>query len=281
MPMALHHLTRALMRAREVGSAHYIENVVGFLTTAHLANNDLARADALLRESLSSDTPMRTFGQRRIWLARAELALAQGDPQLALRIADELIASAPNRETLGDRGIPRIDLLRGDAFVALGRYADAEQTLRTAAQTARAQDARPLLWRIHRASGYLSYKMQRRTDATREFGAALRIIEEVAATVPDEYTRVTFLRQAHASVPRAYLLASRRAVKQQFGGLTTREREAVAMIAGGKTNREIAEALFVTEKTVELHITNSLRKLGFRGRVELAAWAVESGLAQS
>lgn len=281
VPMALHHLTRALMHAREVGSTHYIENVVGFMITAHLANNDMARADALLRESLSPDTPMRTFGQRRIWLARAELALAHGDPRLALRIADELIASAPNRETLGDRGIPRIDLLRGDAFVAVGRYADAEATLRTAARTARAQDARPLLWRIHRASGHLYHKMQRHTDATREFGAALRIVEELAATVPDEHTRGAFLRQVHASIPRAYLLASRRTVKQQFGGLTAREREVVAMIADSKTNREIADGLFVTEKTVELHITNSLRKLGFRGRVELAAWAVASGLAQS
>ncbi|MDQ6832519.1 MAG: LuxR C-terminal-related transcriptional regulator [Chloroflexota bacterium] len=63
--------------------------------------------------------------------------------------------------------------------------------------------------------------------------------------------------------------------------MTAREREVVAMIADGKTNREIADGLFVTEKTVELHVTNSLRKLGFRGRVELAAWAVEAGLAQS
>ncbi len=281
VPVALQYLARALGRACEVGSLHYIANAVGFMVTAHLANNDVAQADALLRESLPPDTPMRTFGQRRIWLARAELALAQGDPHLAVRIADELIESAPHSEILGGRGIPRIDLLRGAALATLGRHADAERTLRTAAETARTQGALPLLWRIHRASGHLYHKMQRATDATREFGTAMRIIEELAATIPDEYTRATFLRQAYASFPRAYRRASRRAVKQRFGGLTAREREVVAMIADGKTNREIADGLFVTEKTVELHVTNSLRKLGFRGRVELAAWAVEAGLAQS
>ncbi len=138
-----------------------------------------------------------------------------------------------------------------------------------------------MVWRTQRALGHLYHAMKRQTDATRAFGEAMRIVEELAATVPDEHTRGTFLRNAHASLPRAYVQASRRAAKQQFGGLTAREREVVAEIARGRTNREIAESLFVTEKTVELHVTNSLRKLGYRSRAELAGWAVSSGLAAS
>jgi len=43
------------------------------------------------------------------------------------------------------------------------------------------------------------------------------------------------------------------------------------MAAGGRTNRDIAQALFVTPKTVEVHLSNAYRKLGIRSRRELPA----------
>jgi DNA-binding CsgD family transcriptional regulator len=43
------------------------------------------------------------------------------------------------------------------------------------------------------------------------------------------------------------------------------------MAAKGPTNREIAQALFVTEKTVEAHLASAYRKLGIRGRGQLSA----------
>jgi DNA-binding NarL/FixJ family response regulator len=61
--------------------------------------------------------------------------------------------------------------------------------------------------------------------------------------------------------------------------LTRREREVVALIAQGHGNREIAERLFITEKTAEHHVSNILGKLGFTSRVQAAAYAVEQGLA--
>ncbi|HYN88546.1 MAG TPA: tetratricopeptide repeat protein [Ardenticatenaceae bacterium] len=70
----------------------------------------------------------------------------------------------------------------------------------------------------------------------------------------------------------------RQAAKQAFGGLTRREREIAALIAAGKSNREIAETLIVGITTVETHVTNILTKLGFASRVQVAAWAVEKGL---
>jgi DNA-binding CsgD family transcriptional regulator len=56
-----------------------------------------------------------------------------------------------------------------------------------------------------------------------------------------------------------------------LAALTVREREVARLVAGGDSNREIAEALLVAPKTVERHITNVLAKLGLRNRTELAA----------
>lgn len=56
-----------------------------------------------------------------------------------------------------------------------------------------------------------------------------------------------------------------------LAALTAREREVARLVAGGDSNREIGEALLVSPKTVERHITNVLAKLGLRNRTELAA----------
>jgi predicted ATPase/DNA-binding CsgD family transcriptional regulator/transcriptional regulator with XRE-family HTH domain len=61
-------------------------------------------------------------------------------------------------------------------------------------------------------------------------------------------------------------------------GLTAREREVVVLIAQGKSNREIAAALVVTERTVETHIRNIRSKLDVTSRAQLAVWAVDHGL---
>jgi len=64
-----------------------------------------------------------------------------------------------------------------------------------------------------------------------------------------------------------------------FGGLSARERAVVALLVTGKTNRRIAEELFIVEKTVEMHLSRSMRKLGLHTRAELAVWAINNGLA--
>ena len=53
--------------------------------------------------------------------------------------------------------------------------------------------------------------------------------------------------------------------------LTASERRVADLAAGGSTNRDIAQALFVTPKTVEVHLSNAYRKLGIRSRRDLAA----------
>ena len=62
-------------------------------------------------------------------------------------------------------------------------------------------------------------------------------------------------------------------------GLTARELEVLRLVAAGRTNREIAAALFVTQRTAATHVTHILAKLGVESRTEAAAWAVRYGLA--
>jgi len=60
------------------------------------------------------------------------------------------------------------------------------------------------------------------------------------------------------------------------GILTRREREVLAGVVAGRTYAEIADDLFVSEKTVSSHISNILRKTGTANRVELASWAART-----
>lgn len=66
--------------------------------------------------------------------------------------------------------------------------------------------------------------------------------------------------------------AQRRRRTRDPGGLSRREYEVVTQIALGLTNREIASALSVSEKTIEMHVSHSLSKLRVRSRAQLAAW---------
>jgi len=60
--------------------------------------------------------------------------------------------------------------------------------------------------------------------------------------------------------------------------LTRRETEVATLTARGLTNRDIAAQLFISVRTVEVHVDRVLSKLGFHTRTQLAAWAYEEGL---
>ena len=70
-----------------------------------------------------------------------------------------------------------------------------------------------------------------------------------------------------------------RLTKKAFEGLTQRERAVAALIARGKSNREIADELVVAPRTIETHISSILSKLGFTSRTQIAIWATEKGLS--
>ncbi|GAA0279492.1 response regulator transcription factor [Streptomyces polychromogenes] len=64
------------------------------------------------------------------------------------------------------------------------------------------------------------------------------------------------------------------------GALTDREREVLGLIADGRSNREIARALVLSEKTVKTHVSNILMKLDLSDRTQAALWAVRHGITR-
>jgi len=62
------------------------------------------------------------------------------------------------------------------------------------------------------------------------------------------------------------------------GQLSARELDVVKLVARGRTNAEIADELFISVGTVKTHLGSVQGKLSARNRVEIAAWAWESGL---
>jgi DNA-binding CsgD family transcriptional regulator len=210
----------------------------------------------------------------------AELALARGEPDQALAIADRLLATALNTGSAGSAAIPHLALLRGEALAALRRVLEAEAALEAAREGAIAQGARPLLWRVHVARAHLYRTQDRHADAERAFGDASMVIEELASSIPDDALRDTFRGAATAQLPQAPH-ASRQTASPEPGNLSPREREVAVLIAQGKTNGEIAEALVVSKRTVETHVGSILSKLGFTTRAQIIAWMHAEGLANA
>jgi DNA-binding CsgD family transcriptional regulator len=273
---AQQYLGQALAQAQEIGSWNWMRIASGFLAQALLLQQDEAQADSILTAALEPGAAMQTLGQRLVWAARADLALARGESDQALSITEQLIVSAVN--PFDEQVIPRLWKLRGEALAALGQVAEAEAVLRAAEVAARVQGLRPLCWRMSVAQGQLYRTQGRKEEAEQAFSAARALIEELAADLPGEQVRERFLRHARALLPQVRPLTPERAARQAYGGLTAREREVAALIAQGKYNREIADMLVVSERTVEAHVSNIMFKLHCTSRRQIAAWATEKGL---
>jgi DNA-binding NarL/FixJ family response regulator len=66
--------------------------------------------------------------------------------------------------------------------------------------------------------------------------------------------------------------------ERDVAALTPREREVAVLVGRGYSNRQIAEALVIAEKTAEVHARNIREKLGLESRAQIAAWAAQHGL---
>jgi DNA-binding CsgD family transcriptional regulator len=230
----------------------------------------------MLESILDWSRPPSALSQRLCLCIRAEAALAQHEPQRALRIVDALAQSL----SLDGAGqvIPYLGKLRGAALAALGQWAAAEATFGAALAEAQARDLPPLVWRLHAALGTAYLAQQRRSEADEAFAAARAVAERLAAGLGERPVRVTFLDQLGRLLPEARPPSARAAARAAWGGLTPREREVAAHLARGRSNREIAAALVVSERTVEYHVGNILGKLGLTSRAQAAVWAAEHGL---
>jgi DNA-binding CsgD family transcriptional regulator len=192
--------------------------------------------------------------------ALAELQLACGQAEAAARSAARLAEVAA-----GDVG----EALTGYARLAEGLVAAAEvepEAHRVLRAAVRLFAAARLPWEQARAQVTLA-----RTLAESDPGAALAGARQAAETfawlgASADYDRACVVLRSLGSRPYR--------VPRAEGPLTGREHEVLRLIAGGLSNPEIAQRLFLSRKTVAHHVSNVLAKLGVRNRAEAAAWFI-------
>ena len=243
----------AFARAHELG--HQPQPGLALL---RLAQGKAEAALSALRVAVAE--PAGRPRRARLLAAQVEVALAAGDLDAAGQASREL------DEVAGELGTPALEaaaataggalrLAEGDLPGALERlrWACASwQELRLPYETAQAR----LLYgqALRRAGG--------EEDALLELRAAQAAFERLGATA--DAARAAALLGGRADLP---------------AGLTAREVEVLRLVAAGKTNREVAAALVISEHTVARHLQNIFAKLGVPSRSAATAYALTHGLA--
>jgi DNA-binding NarL/FixJ family response regulator len=266
-------IEKALAIARETKSDVWITQSAGLLCSVYLLQKrlDLARA-------VYGSIPVMPFEgaggfpQRWYHSGAIEIELAAGE-------YDSALSHAVRMETQVDPGakgrtIMRVARYKGLALLGLGRSTEGLASLEAARAEAEAHGHRSLLWRLHADIARAQYAAGDRDRAREHAAAALAVVDELSAKVPDPL-RQSFVEAAADQLPAPL---RRRSGRDHVDALTAREAEIAALIARGLTNREIAEELVLSARTVETHVANAMAKMGFANRSQLAAWAVERGL---
>jgi predicted ATPase/DNA-binding CsgD family transcriptional regulator len=269
------HFEQAMAYARRVGAAEFFNTAASFLVSTLIVRDELAAARELLNE-LPNLPPAQTqtTSQRLVACARAELLLVERRWSDSLDVIDGLIEVAPH--TSEGKVVPRLWLIRAEALARLNRADEAEAVLHVAARAAADHDLKPMLWRIRVALGKQLRSRRKHDEAQTQLDQARAVVAALASDLPDELLRESLRRGFEAMLPDAP--TPLQAAKRAFDGLTAREREVVAQVALGKTNKAIAEQLVVSERTVEKHVENAMGKLGFSSRSQLAVWATGRAL---
>jgi DNA-binding NarL/FixJ family response regulator len=178
-------------------------------------------------------------------------------------------------------------------FTVVGEAGDGEEALRAIAETRPdvvlldlkmpGLDGQGVLERLEPGEGPRVLVLTSATDAERvpnaiTAGAAGFVYKDI-----DPDALASAIRTVHAG----QLLLSPVAMRGLMNGngstttapsLTPRESQVLGLIAKGQTNRQIARALGVSEKTVKTHVTNLLRRIGAADRTQAALWAVRHGI---
>jgi DNA-binding CsgD family transcriptional regulator len=265
---------------------------------------------ALVRASFGLQTEARAdaedavalAGERAMAAARIHALWALGILELSLGHAEEVVRLIrPERERqlaagVGEPGSIRFVPDEIEALVALGRTGEAETLLVWLEERGRALDRASALAAAARCRGFLALARRDTDGALASFGEALA--EHDRVSIPFERARTLLAqgialrharrrrdaraaleeaRAAFASLGAALWEEKADAELGRIGGrraaggeLTPAEERVAALVAEGHTNKEVAAALFLTERTVEFHLTHVYRKLDVRSRSELA-----------
>lgn len=222
-----------------------------------LAQGKVKSAQSLLREAMARPD---VVDRQRIQSALVEVELALHDAAAARTAVDDLIATIPSAPKPMLRAV--VDGAEGSVLLEEGAAREALERLRRAWAIWHELDVpyeaarcRVLVARACRALGD-------EASASMELDAARTAFAELGAA-PD-LARLDSLARAIAD--------------DAFGPLTAREVEVVRLVAAGKTNRAVADELYLSEKTVERHLSNVFVKLAIRSRAALTAYAYEHAL---
>ena len=204
---------------------------------------------------------------------QARLARAAGQPDDALVAEAEMLAAAARR---GAHTNWRADLgVDGQGWLA---WAEAElsraagendpekwRSVGTTFGPAFVYETARVRWRLAEALA----EAGRRDEAQQEWQLASAAAGELGATR---------LRAALTELGRRARFGPGTRQVTRLGGLTNRELEVLRSVAAGRSNREIAAELFISDKTVSVHVSSILGKLGAASRTEAAAIARDNGL---
>ncbi len=185
----------ALFHAKEVDSQNFISSSTGPLAQAHVLLGDLAQARSCLAPVLTPEIPMISIGQRLMWKARAELALAEGDLSLALNIVERMASVETSEPVEGTISI--LWHLWARIMLATGKHSEAERLLLAGIENAQYFGEKSLLWKLY---GTLSrvYRVQsRESDSGKTILIAQEIIDDLIATLPEKTMRNSFARRAN------------------------------------------------------------------------------------
>ena len=228
------------------------------LALLRLAQGRTEAAATLIRSALAGVTD--PLARARLLAAQVEIAVAAGDPATASVAADELDAVASAYRSSGLQAAAKRS--RGSVLLATGHTEEALSILRSACSGWTELEApydcakvRVLMARAYRQLGDIE-------SADRELDAARSAFEALGA----ELDAKEAAGERRASLP---------------NGLTEREAEVLALVAAGRTNRQIAENLFLSQKTVARHLSNIFTKLGVTTRTGAARFAFDHGIASS
>lgn len=191
-------LEQAAAWAREIRSPHWTRTASGFLASVYIERGELERAEQTLDAVLARDAPARTLGQRQVWTARMELALARRDPERALEWLDRMLRDTANLKP--DTVIPRLWFLRGQAFAQRERFDEAQILLEQARDEAQARGLLPQLWQIASVLGIVYRAQGRLADAAQAAEMAERTIDAIAETIPQPDLRAQFQSQVYRRI---------------------------------------------------------------------------------
>jgi len=227
------------------------------LALLRLAQHRIDAATAIITGMLAEQTWNRLA---RGWLlpAHVQIAVAAGDLDDAAAAADELDRIAADFDSLAlsaagltSRG--RLQLAQGDSRAACSTLHDALQRWHELEVPYEIATVRLLL-------GQACRNCNDEDGAARSLAAAAAIFDRLGAALDARDAR---------NLTTASVLPA---------GLTAREAEVLQLVASGRTNREIAEGLHLSERTVARHVSNIFTKLGVTSRTAAAAFAYENDL---